>query len=115
MKYEFKKNKGILTVFLSGELDHHGAAPLRQATDREILGSNIKGLIIDMSGLEMMDSSGIGIIMGRCKLMESSGGHVCVSGARESIKKIIIMSGLGKYIGIFDTVKEAEKALTLAG
>lgn len=111
MKFEFETLGKILVVKISGELDHHNAAPLREATDRELLGGNYSGLIIDFSGLEMMDSSGIGVIMGRCRLIENYGGHLCVCGAKAPIKKIIQLSGLGKLVGITENIKSAVKLL----
>ena len=111
MKFEFEKKGRLLVVKITGELDHHSAAPLREETDREILGGNYKGLIIDLSGLDMMDSSGIGIIMGRYRIMEASGGHLCVCSAKPPIKKIILLSGLGKLIGICEDIKSAAEML----
>ena len=111
MKFSFENCGRILTVKISGELDHHNAAPLRAAVDDEIIAGKICGLVLDLSGLEMMDSSGIGVIMGRCRLMESLGGHLCVSGAKEPIRKIIMLSGLGRLVGICDTVAEGIRIL----
>ena len=111
MKFEFEKKGRLLIVKITGELDHHSAASLREETDREILGGSYNGLILDLSGLDMMDSSGIGIIMGRYRLMEASGGHLCVCGAKPPIKKIILLSGLGKLIGICEDIKSAAEML----
>lgn len=111
MKYAFEKKGRILTVTISGELDHHNAAPLRTAVDEKIISSGARGLVLDFSGLEMMDSSGIGVIMGRCRLMESLGGHVCVSGTKSQIRKIILLSGLGKLVGVCDTAEQGRKLL----
>lgn len=111
MNYEFKREGTVLIVYVRGELDHHNAPPLRKSTDEEIVSGNVKGLVIDLSGLEMMDSSGIGLIMGRCRLMESLGGHVCVSGAVSGVKQVIALSGLCKYVAVCDSAKEAVKLL----
>ncbi|MDP4119275.1 MAG: anti-sigma factor antagonist [Bacillota bacterium] len=111
MKFEFEQNREILTVKIQGELDHHGARALRESIDNEIMASAARGLIIDLAGLEIMDSSGIGIIMGRCKLMETLGGHVCVAGARAAIKKVILLSGLGRLVGLCETAAEGTNIL----
>lgn len=111
MKFQMKRKKDFLVVGLSGELDHHNAKELRENVDIEILGSGARGLVFDFSKLDLMDSSGIGVIMGRYKLMEELGGHVCVSGAKTSIKKVILLSGLGKLIGLCDTVDDAVNIL----
>ncbi len=103
MRFEFEMDGDILILKIYGELDHHHAGEIRESTDNRIMAGGVRGLIIDLSGLEMMDSSGIGVIMGRCRLMESLGYHVCVSGARAAIKKVIVLSGLGRLVGICDT------------
>lgn len=107
MQYEFKKSAEVLAVSVSGELDHHNAAPLREAIDDEILKSLCKNLIIDLSGLDLMDSSGIGVIMGRYKLVSSLGGKLCVSGAAAPIRKIIELSGLCRLVLMSDTLDQA--------
>ena len=85
-------------MFVSGEIDHHNAALIRESVDIEIKRLRTKELIFDFSQLEMMDSSGIGILMGRLKLMQQTGGRTVVSGAPEYIEKIITLSGLGSLI-----------------
>ncbi|MBQ3053521.1 MAG: anti-sigma factor antagonist [Clostridia bacterium] len=111
MKWDFERKKNLLVAKIFGEVDHHFAGALREEIDRQVINSGAKGLILDFSGVDMMDSSGIGIIMGRCRLMESMGGHLCVTGANEPIRKIILLSGLGKLVGVCDSIEKAEKIL----
>ncbi len=58
------EEEGESRVVLSGELDHHNAAIIREEVDRELDGS-VKLLTLDMSGITFMDSSGIGVVLGR--------------------------------------------------
>ena len=111
MEYKFEKIGRTLVAAISGELDHHNAAPLREAMDNELLSGAEKNLIIDLSCLELMDSSGIGLIMGRYRLVESLNGKVCVSGASPSVKKVIELSGLGKLVILCETSGDAIKKL----
>ena len=100
MNYNIVKRKDRLTVKIDGELDHHNSKMVRENVDIEIKGGNIKTLIFDFSDLSFMDSSGIGIIMGRFQLMSLYGGRVVVENAPEYVKKIIFMSGLGDMIDV---------------
>ncbi len=98
-----------LVVKIIGELDHHYATRIRETIDIEIKDKDIRLLIFDLSALEFMDSSGIGVIMGRLRLMKQQGGKVCVAGAKDSLNKIICLSGLSGLIGIYHSVEEAMK------
>ncbi len=111
MEFKTEKFGNCLAVAISGELDHHNAAPLREKIDNELLSRSAKNLIIDLSRLELMDSSGIGLIMGRYKLVSSLEGQVVVTGAAPSVKKVIELSGLGKLVLMCETSAEAIKKL----
>ena len=96
-----------LVVNLSGELDHHFAAGVREKIDDEILGSDLDKLIFDFSGISFMDSSGIGVIMGRHKKMSDRGGCVVAIGINPSISKLMEISGLRKIVPEFHSIEEA--------
>lgn len=93
------KNK-ILTVFLDGEIDHHSAPSVRNAVDEAVLSDSPEKLELDFSAVTFMDSSGIGLIMGRYKLMNGRGGRVRVTGLKPRDRRIVEMSGLKKLIEI---------------
>lgn len=107
MNMDIHKQSGILIVSVSGELDHHSAARLRESVDLEIMQGGVLRLIFDFTHLELMDSSGIGVIMGRYKLMQSFGGKVIVAGAASHIQKVICLSGLNKIISLHDSLENA--------
>ena len=85
-----------LTVRLAGELDHCCAVSVRRELDRLIADPTIRTLILDFSVLQFMDSSGIGLIMGRYRLMRELGGELRVTGVPSHIKKVMRLSGLDK-------------------
>ena len=85
-----------MTVWLSGELDHHAARSLREQVDSLIGRSTAKALRLDFSGVTFMDSSGIGLIMGRYRLMVSRGGTLTVVGASERLLRVMKLAGLEK-------------------
>ncbi len=87
-----------LTVYLSGEIDHHNAAQLRQAADKELIKHSPEELIIDFTRVTFMDSSGVGLVMGRYKTAASIGCKTVVTGLRDRDKKILQMSGLANKV-----------------
>lgn len=92
VKISVEKNK--ITALLSGEIDHHCAAFLRQEIDSAIRENNPQNLILDFSDVGFMDSSGIGLVMGRYKLMNENGGKVYINNPPPHIKKVMRLSGI---------------------
>ena len=85
-----------LTVWLSGELDHHAAREMREQIDGAIDRSSAKTVWLDFSGITFMDSSGIGLIMGRYRRMVSQGGALFVVGASDRLLRVMKLAGLEK-------------------
>ncbi len=96
MQLELAREEGNLTAALIGELDHHTAADLRQKIDAAVLACRPRRLIIDLSRLTFMDSSGIGLIMGRHRLMLSLEGDLRLQGASQRMERMIRLAGLDK-------------------
>lgn len=92
--------ENMLCAYLNGEIDHHTARDIRQAIDTIVEKSHPRHLILDFSGVQFMDSSGIGLVMGRYKLMQAMGGDVTVCGLSPKLEKIVTLSGLSKLIKI---------------
>ena len=92
--------EGVLTAVLSGEIDHHTARELRGEIDETASRVKPNKLILDFSAVEFMDSSGIGLIMGRCKLMQIWGGTVEIVRLPAKIKKIVSLAGLNQLCTI---------------
>jgi len=108
---EFKlSNRGnTLIASLAGELDHHTCEQIRQKIDARLLGSSSKNLILDMSKIIFMDSSGIGVIMGRYKVLQNIGGKAALVCPQGAIRRILEMSGVSKYVPVFDEIDSAIK------
>ena len=96
MKYQVQEN--CLTVFLPHELDHHNAEEIRKESDHLIERNHIRYVIFDFAETNFMDSSGIGVIMGRYKLVKNRGGKVTVTNINNSIDRILTISGLYKIV-----------------
>ena len=109
MKINFTTRARNLIVSVTGELDQHKASHLREQIDLRIMHANIKNLIFDFSNLDFMDSSGIGVIIGRYKLMRATGGTVGIVTDKKSVKKLLELSGIRKIIGIYESLSDAMK------
>lgn len=83
-----------------GELDDHFAQQISEKVDREIEKGAIKRLVFDFSETTFMDSAGIGLLMGRKRLLGYSGGTVSAIHVSDRILKIMRISGIYKYIDI---------------
>ncbi len=94
-----------LTVYLNGEIDHHNAREIREATDSLIQTNKPRHLRLDFSGVSFMDSSGIGLIMGRYRMMLLYGGTACAVNVPPHLERIMKLSGLGA-LNIIETRSE---------
>jgi stage II sporulation protein AA (anti-sigma F factor antagonist) len=89
-------NKGnSLVVMLSGEIDHHSLKTLRGTIDAQIEQHTPRLVILDFGSVNFMDSSGIGLILGRRRIAESYGGKIAVKNASGYTEKLIKLAGLG--------------------
>lgn len=107
MQIELKISKKTLVVSLTGELDHHTAEQTRLMIEKTIAAKNIKNLIFDFSALSFMDSSGIGMVIGRYKLIRSLGGSVSLVCRGKRMERLVEMSGLTKLITVYNDVSSA--------
>lgn len=89
-----------VTALLSGEIDHHNAKLLRQDIDFAVRENQPEELILDFAEVGFMDSSGIGLVMGRYKLMQESGGTLIVRNPPPHIKKVMRLSGIDRLASI---------------
>ena len=109
MNYEVQEN--CLTIFLPKELDHHNAEDIRKMADRLIEKNHIKYVIFDFKNTNFMDSSGIGLVMGRFKLMQTIKGEIQIVNTPLYISKVMKISGIEKLAKIsnkgenYETVK----------
>lgn len=97
-----KSECGTITAVLMGEIDHHSARIIRTSIDRDIEMQKPKTLILDFSGVEFMDSSGIGLIMGRYKMMRDYEGRVIIKSPKPYIKKVLYLAGINRIVKMED-------------
>lgn len=83
-----------LHIMLNGELDEYTSTYIREVLDNELESREYNDVIFDLSNLEFMDSTGIGVLIGRYKKLKNSNKKVYISNPSASIEKIFNMSGI---------------------
>ena len=93
-KAEFLQDKSKLTVFLCGEIDHHGARSIRAEIDNQILKSMPKLVVMDFSKVTFMDSSGIGLVLARSRFCTDCCATLYVENVDRQMSKILALAGI---------------------
>ncbi|MDD6478763.1 MAG: STAS domain-containing protein [Oscillospiraceae bacterium] len=86
----------VVTAYLSGEIDHHSAREMRECIDSAVELNMPTLLVLDFSEVSFMDSSGIGLVMGRYRNLQKSGADLHITGAPPNIHKVMKLAGLEK-------------------
>ena len=100
----------VLTADIKGDIDHHSASYLRQNIDKSMKEFNCSNLILDFSEVGFMDSSGIGVVLGRYKKLAKTGGQLYISGCTVYIEKLLDMAGVFSLVG---KASDCDEALAL--
>lgn len=91
----------LLTVRLDGELDHCSTAKVRKVVEQELVRTGAVNVAFDFSGVSFMDSSGIGMILGRYKTVKALGGRIILFGMNSETERIMRMSGIDRVAEIY--------------
>ena len=97
---EYAIIENYLCIKMPKEVDHHGASGIRECADRLILDDKVKNIVFDFEDTTFMDSSGIGIIIGRDRKISCFGGKVYAINTSERIQRLLRSSGLSSIIEI---------------
>ena len=108
-RYESEYSEGLLVVRIKGEIDHHGAVAMRKGIDEEIFEERPAKLILDLSAVDFMDSSGLGLILGRYAAMRDIGGELVVLNPSVGVTRILSLAGAERIIKIEKVDIEAER------
>jgi stage II sporulation protein AA (anti-sigma F factor antagonist) len=114
LKIELEVKQEVLCIRLSGELDHHFADDLREQTIKAIETYDIKHIVLNLAQLSFMDSSGLGVILGRYKQVKQNNGEMVVCAISPSVQRLFEMSGLFKIIRLEPTEENALQRLGVA-
>jgi stage II sporulation protein AA (anti-sigma F factor antagonist) len=105
---EFEICDRTLIIHMKEDLDHHNAIFIREHADKKLVTKNIQNVIFDFSHVSFMDSSGIGVILGRYKKLRLLGnGKLIVTGVSDCVNRILTISGLYSIIEKYKDITEA--------
>lgn len=87
-----------LLVRISGELDHYCAQRVRRDLDTLLLDQSVRTMVLDLAEMTFMDSSGIGVLLGRYRILRDRGGLLCVTHMNPQVAKLFHMAGMDRVI-----------------
>jgi stage II sporulation protein AA (anti-sigma F factor antagonist) len=102
----YEEKGGVLVVHIGGEIDHHGAVSVRTGIDDVIAAQRPPKVYLELSGVSFMDSSGLGLIMGRFALVKRYGGDFAVLDPSVAVQKMMNLAGMGRMISILQSKKK---------
>lgn len=111
LKMNYMVRENVLIVRLEGEIDHHEATRLRTEWQRYIQQESITNVVLNLEAVHFMDSSGIGVILGRYKEIISKGGELVVCHVTSPVERLFSMAGLFKILRV--EVNEEQALLSL--
>ena len=89
MNVTIESSGNLVIAYLYGEIDHHSAVSVRERIDNSLSYLKPSHLILDFKNVSFMDSSGIGLVMGRYRVMQSFKGTLEIRNVSEKTKKIM--------------------------
>ncbi|GIP32326.1 anti-sigma F factor antagonist [Paenibacillus sp. J2TS4] len=111
LQIEMEHGRRALIVRLAGELDHHTADIVKMRMEEAIRQGAVTHIILSLERLNFMDSSGLGVILGRYKQITGKGGKMIVCGVNPSVYRLFEMSGLFKILAIEENERQAISSL----
>jgi stage II sporulation protein AA (anti-sigma F factor antagonist) len=114
LQIEFEQGRRALIVRLKGELDHHTADVVKARMEEAIAKEHTQHLILSLKDLSFMDSSGLGVILGRYKQITSKGGKMVVCDVAPAVYRLFELSGMFKIVSIQDNERNAMSSLEVA-
>ena len=98
--FTYEETGPFLRIKLKGDIDHHSAVAVRSGMDTLLYKIRPRRLYLDLSGVDFMDSSGLGLIMGRYALLKELGGDVVVSEPSVGVERVLRLAGLERMVRI---------------
>ncbi|MEG0388901.1 MAG: anti-sigma factor antagonist [Niameybacter sp.] len=111
MNIDFYMQDTTLIVILSGEIDHHTSVEIRETVDREYQKRRARNILFDFDQVVFMDSSGIGLLMGRYRNVSICGGYIGLYNVSSKVDKILNISGIYKLMKLYESKDHAFKNL----
>jgi stage II sporulation protein AA (anti-sigma F factor antagonist) len=107
IRVELEQHRQALIVRFIGELDHHAADQVKSEIEDAVNRGNVTDIILSLKELSFMDSSGIGVILGRYKMISGRGGRMVVCDVSPAVYRLFELSGLFRIITIEQNEREA--------
>ncbi len=107
LEIKFSNRGSTLVALFTGELDHHFSEYARNKIERELLKATTHNVVFDLTGLSFMDSSGIGVIVGRFVHIKKLGGRMAIICRNQKIRRILEISGILKLMPVFEDLEHA--------
>ncbi len=107
MEIIFEVHEAVMTARLFGELDHHAAAEIRETIDSSLKQYAMRDLVFDFANVTYMDSSGIGVVLGRYRKLSEAGGSVAIAACTKSVRTILNLAGVFSLMPYAETKEEA--------
>ncbi len=95
----------LVVMRIYGEIDHHMAGEIKKRVEREIKSTGAVNIALDFGGVTFMDSSGIGMIIGRYRTVRALGGSLIIFDASQQVLRLIEMAGINDLVLISDTLQ----------
>lgn len=111
MSVKSRFERGVLIISLQGELDHHGVEQIRDEIESQLEQGQYQGLVMSFRSIDFMDSSGLGLILGRFRSVSQHGGKMVLCEVNASLRRLFEMSGLLKVLAVYETEDTAISAV----
>lgn len=102
---------GAVLVRLKGELDHHVVEKIRDEIENQLEMNRYRGLVISFRGIDFMDSSGLGLILGRYRTMTQHQGRMALCEVSPALRRLLELSGVLKIMPVFESETDAIHAV----
>ena len=107
----YEEHGDALVIRIRGEIDHHSAVSVRAGVDDVLAARQPERVFLDLSGVDFMDSSGLGLVMGRYTLVKELGGAFAVVDPSPAIMRIFKLAGMERLIQIETTKQEGDGSI----
>jgi len=111
MTLDYEYVDRLLIIKIGGDIDHHSCEEIRSRIDKEIILRNPRSILFDMENVSFMDSSGVGVLIGRYKLVANKGGKAAMTNVKPPVLRLCEICGLQKIIRIYPNKKQAIASL----
>jgi stage II sporulation protein AA (anti-sigma F factor antagonist) len=111
ISWELERHRDLLLVRLRGEMDIHTADSVRRMLQSELDKGTTVHLLLNLGKLTFMDSSGLGVILGRYRTLQQTGGQLFICDVPPAVRRLLELSGVHKLARIFSTEEEALQSI----